>query len=117
MSQHHEVGDPIHPIAAGGRGTNIGGVSPQGRRYQTDTHVEFPSIDITGPAPFRDWGGEGVWVGSAISDDGVHPCKLAPHLRPVARVPYGGTEHGHEGRLVSPTYPSIPDQQLVDRLL
>jgi len=28
----------------------------------------------------------------------VHPCKIAPHLDPPARVPYGGGEHEHRGR-------------------
>jgi len=97
-AQHYETRDPIHPIAAGGRGADIGATPSQGRRYQTDTQVEFPSTDITGPAPFRDWGGEGVWIGSAISAESVQPCKLAPHLQPVPRVPYGGIEHGHQGR-------------------
>lgn len=28
----------------------------------------------------------------------VHPCKIAPHLDPPCRVPYGGTEYSHVGR-------------------
>lgn len=31
-------------------------------------------------------------------DGSVHPCKVAPHLTPVCRVPYGGEEHEHKGR-------------------
>src|SRR5258708_4040615 len=105
-AQHYETRDPIHPIAAGGRGADIGATPSQGRRYQTDTQVEFPSTDITGPAPFRDWGGEGVWIGSAISAESVQPCKLAPHLQPVPRVPYGGGVPRHSRRLVNPHHPS-----------
>lgn len=97
-ARKYETDLPIHPIPVGGRGDDIGATPPQGHRYQTTTNLEFPSIDITGPAPFRDFGGEGVWVGSAVSNDSVHPCKIAPHLQPAARVPYGGVEYGHEGR-------------------
>jgi len=44
-----------------------------------------------------------VFLGSAIfaREDGVHavhPCKVAPHLSPPARVPYAGGEYEHRER-------------------
>ncbi|KAF8339573.1 uncharacterized protein EI90DRAFT_3143985 [Cantharellus anzutake] len=98
--QHYEgaTGSPLHPIAPGGSGSHIGSVPPQGRRYQTETNSPFPAPNISGPPPFRDAGGQGVWVGSAILEKSVHPCKLGPHLDPLVRVPYGGIEYGHYGR-------------------
>jgi len=39
-----------------------------------------------------------VYVGSAILDDSVHPCKIAPSVHPPCRVAYGGTEKDHHGR-------------------
>ncbi|KAF8318417.1 hypothetical protein DL93DRAFT_2054570 [Clavulina sp. PMI_390] len=75
-------------------------VPPQGRRFQTRTTAEFPGVDIVGPPPFTDYGGEPIYVGSAIMEDppSVHPCKLAPHLENVCMVSYGGQELGHQGR-------------------
>ena len=37
-------------------------------------------------------------MGSALFGSSVHPCKIAPHLSPPARVAYGGGEHEHWGR-------------------
>jgi len=71
---------------------------PQGRRFQTRTEVPFPPVSEVGPAPFADYGGSPVWVGSAIFEDSVHPCKLVPTLTPCCSVPYGGGEHAHHGR-------------------
>jgi hypothetical protein len=41
-----------------------------------------------------------VFIGSALMQYSVHPCKIAPHLAPpsACRVPYGGLEHAHHGR-------------------
>lgn len=73
-------------------------IPPQGRRFQTSTTAPFPGVDVIGPAPFADYGGEPVYVGSAVFADSVHPGKLVPTLDPVCRVPYGGGEHEHHGR-------------------
>jgi len=89
---------PTHPIPHGGSAHGARGVPPQGRRFQTNTSAPFPGVDITGPPPFRDVGGEPVFVGSSVSPGSVHPCKLVPHLRPVCRVAYGGGELEHQGR-------------------
>ena len=89
---------PIHPIPHGGSAHGPGGIPPQGRRFQTSTTAPFPGVEVTGPPPFSDVGGEPVFVGSCVFERSVHPCKLAPHLRPVCRVGYGGGEDAHEGR-------------------
>jgi len=52
-----------------------------------------------------------VFVGSAIFDDSVHPCKIAPSVRPPCRVPYGGTEREHLGRY--DLLPITPDMEWV----
>lgn len=52
-----------------------------------------------------------VFVGSAIFDDSVHPCKIVPSIRPPCRVPYGGTEREHHGRY--DLLPVTPDMEWV----
>ena len=52
-----------------------------------------------------------VFVGSAIFDDSVHPCKIVPSVRPPCRVPYGGTECEHNGRY--DLLPITPDMEWV----
>lgn len=52
-----------------------------------------------------------VYVGSAIFDDSVHPCKIAPSVHPPCRVPYGGTEHDHHGRY--DLLPITPDMEWI----
>jgi hypothetical protein len=55
----------------------------------------FPSDAQAGAPPFRDADGTPVYLGSAwLREDAVHPCKIAPALKPAARVPYGGKEYG-----------------------
>ena len=39
-----------------------------------------------------------VYVGSAIFEDSVHPCKIAPSVHPSCRVAFGGIEKDHHGR-------------------
>ncbi|KAI0250281.1 hypothetical protein BJV78DRAFT_1099299, partial [Lactifluus subvellereus] len=59
----------------------------------------FPGIDKTREAPFADANGSGpVFLGSALMQYSVHPCKIAPHLAAPCRVPYGGGEFAHQGR-------------------
>ena len=52
-----------------------------------------------------------VYVGSAIFKDSVHPCKIAPSVRPPCRVPYGSTEFEHNGRY--DLLPISPDMEWV----
>ena len=60
----------------------------------------FPNnVSQTGPPPFYDADGVSpVFIGSAILEKSVHPCKIGPHLRPFPSVPYGGEEYKHQGR-------------------
>lgn len=96
----HE-GNPGFPVASSHQqGTGHSGAPPQGRRLQTETTTTFPSPDIVGVPPFRDVGGDPIYVGSAVfpNSSAVHPCKLAPALSPPCRVAYGGAEYEHSGR-------------------
>jgi len=52
-----------------------------------------------------------VYVGSAIFEDSVHPCKIAPSVHPSCRVAYGGVERDHHGRY--DLLPITPDMEWV----
>ena len=43
-------------------------------------------------------GANPVFIGSAIFDDSVHPCKIIFSVHPPCHVPYGGAEVRHYGR-------------------
>lgn len=64
---------------------------PAGHRVPASTNPSFSDWHLAGPTDFHDLGGQPVWVGSALSAKSVQPCKVAAHLQPPARVPYGGT--------------------------
>ncbi|KAK4697297.1 hypothetical protein P7C70_g8234, partial [Phenoliferia sp. Uapishka_3] len=64
---------------------------PAGNRIPASTAAPFPSLDLLGTTDFADLGGEPLYIGSALmGTKSVQPCKVAPHLSPVCRVPYGG---------------------------
>ncbi|KAF5377323.1 hypothetical protein D9757_008040 [Collybiopsis confluens] len=70
-----------------------------GYRVPLSSNIVFPSERTAGRPPFHDADGVSpVFIGSAIFDDSVHPCKIVPTLDPKCMVPYGGTEHHHYGR-------------------
>ena len=71
-----------------------------GQRIALTTDTPFPSPSDLPPSSLHDTGGpqQVVYVGSAIFQSSVHPCKIASHLTPPVRVPYGGGEHEHQGR-------------------
>ncbi|EAU85319.1 hypothetical protein CC1G_07589 [Coprinopsis cinerea okayama7 len=72
---------------------------PSGYRIPLSETTPFPNDQQTGWAPCYDADGVSpVFIGSALFENSVHPCKIGPHLDPPARVPYGGTEHEHRGR-------------------
>jgi Protein of unknown function (DUF3421) len=82
---------------------NVDQMPPSGFRIPLSTQegTEFPGLDKTRAAPFTDGDGcSPVFIGSALMQYSVHPCKIAPHLAPpsACRVPYGGQEHAHHGR-------------------
>jgi hypothetical protein len=58
----------------------------------------FPTAHHSKEPPCRDLDGSPVYLGSALFDGSVHPCKIAPHIPSPCRVPYGGREHEHHGR-------------------
>jgi Protein of unknown function (DUF3421) len=64
------------------------------------TPPSFPGIERTREAPFTDADGKSpVFIGSALMQDSVHPCKIVPKIQNhPCRVSYGGTELAHEGR-------------------
>jgi len=81
------------------------GKAPSGDRIALTFPGAFPT-NQAGPHPCIDADGSPVYIGSAIGSNdprdplhnAVHPCKIAPHLSPPCRVPYGGGEHEHMGR-------------------
>lgn len=88
----------------------VSGSTPptSGYRVPLNTESGFPSQDQAGVPPLRDADGSPVFIGSALFPKSVHPCKIIPRLSPAARVPYGGTEHGHNGRY--DLLPFVPQQ-------
>ncbi|KIJ62788.1 hypothetical protein HYDPIDRAFT_156852 [Hydnomerulius pinastri MD-312] len=72
---------------------------PSGYRIPLNISSTFPNLYYTKTPPCYDADGTSpVFIGSAIFNNSVHPCKVAPHLNPVCRVPYGGSEVEHHGR-------------------
>lgn len=72
---------------------------PSGVRVPLTTTAPFPgplqvgqpiAMDLDGTSP--------VFIGSAILNKSVHPCKIVPTLSPPCRVPYGNAEYEHHGR-------------------
>lgn len=68
-----------------------------GHRIALTTSSPFP-YQAVGQPPCYDLDGSPVYFGSAFIEGAVHPCKIAPHLPTPCGVPYGGTEHWHDGR-------------------
>jgi hypothetical protein len=97
-----------------------------GDRFALTTTGPFPTQQA-GPHPCIDADGSPVFIGSALfysntgpstggRPDSVHPCKIAPHLTPACRVPYGGGEHEHHGRYdLLPFVPQLMEWVLASR--
>lgn len=82
---------------------------PSGYRIPLSTDTPFPSSAQTGWPPLYDADGSSpIFIGSALFENSVHPCKIGPHLSPSAMVAYGGVEHPHQGRY--DLLPFIPEQ-------
>lgn len=79
-----------------------------GFRIPLRTDSDFAPPDHTGPPVAYDVDNSPVFVGSALFDTSVHPCKIGPHLQPHALVAYGGAEIGHKGRY--DLLPFVPEQ-------
>ncbi|KAG7089615.1 hypothetical protein E1B28_011281 [Marasmius oreades] len=70
---------------------------PSGYRVPLTTTSAFPSQQA-GQPPCQDADGSPIFIGSALFENSVHPCKIGPHLSPPCMVPYGGQEYAHHGR-------------------
>lgn len=82
---------------------------PSGFRVPLHTDSDFPPPAQRGPPVAYDADGASpIFIGSALFDSSVHPCKIGPHLQPHAAVPYGGVEYGHNGRY--DLLPFVPEQ-------
>jgi hypothetical protein len=80
-----------------------------GFRIPLHTDSNFPPPDQTGPPVAYDADRVSpVFIGSALFEKSVHPCKIGSHLQPHASVPYAGAEHGHQGRY--DLLPFVPEQ-------
>jgi hypothetical protein len=71
---------------------------PSGYRVALAASSPFPPGDTSGRPPFWDADGSPVFVGSALFENSVHPCKICPNIFPACRVPYGSSEFEHHGR-------------------
>jgi len=71
---------------------------PSGFRIALTATGPFPDPQTLGQPPCYDADGSPIYIGSALLDNSVHPCKIGKHLQPYAAVPYGGAEYGHHGR-------------------
>ncbi|KAI0034552.1 hypothetical protein K488DRAFT_45142 [Vararia minispora EC-137] len=72
---------------------------PSGYRVPLVTDQLFPDQSQTHYPPFVDSDGYSpIFLGSALMERSIHPCKISPNLQPYTRVPYGGTEYAHHGR-------------------
>lgn len=77
-------------------------IPPSGYRIALNTPPggpPFPGIDKTRAAPLTDADGKTpVFIGSALMQDSVHPCKIVPNHPQPCYVSYGGAELTHQGR-------------------
>ncbi|KAI9512027.1 hypothetical protein F5148DRAFT_974203 [Russula earlei] len=72
---------------------------PSGYRIPLSPEIPFPGIERSRGAPFTDADGKSpVFVGSALMQYSVHPCKIAPNQPRPCYVSYGGVEITHQGR-------------------
>ncbi|KAG6879884.1 hypothetical protein C0992_010237 [Termitomyces sp. T32_za158] len=71
---------------------------PSGYRVPLTTTSPFPEPAVTGSPVSYDLNGSPLFVGSALCENSVHPCKIGPHLQPFASIAFGGVEEPHHGR-------------------
>jgi hypothetical protein len=72
---------------------------PSGFRIPLASNAEFPPPEQVGPRACLDSNGvSSIYLASAILEDSVHPCKIAPSVHPPCRVSYDGGELHHHGR-------------------
>ncbi|TFK72897.1 hypothetical protein BDN72DRAFT_266644 [Pluteus cervinus] len=81
---------------------------PSGYRIPLNYNSTFPSLKELGPpACYEPDGVTPLYLGSALMDRSVHPCKIGAHLN-GAQVAYAGSETGHSGRY--DLLPFVPEQ-------
>jgi len=78
--------------------SNAAAAPPSGYRVPLTTTAAFPDPGQTGHPPCYESNGSPIFIGSALFEKSVQPCKIGPHLSPFASVAFGGLEHGHHGR-------------------
>ena len=69
-----------------------------GFRIPLSDSMPFPTQQAGPPVVYDADGQTPVFIGSALFERAVHPCKIIPSFQPPARVAYGGGEHEHRGR-------------------
>ncbi|KIY44032.1 hypothetical protein FISHEDRAFT_52145 [Fistulina hepatica ATCC 64428] len=79
-----------------------------GYRIPLTSKAPFPSAEQLGPPPCYDANGQPIYIGSAILERSVHPCKIGAHLQTHVALPFGGEEHAYEGRY--DVLPFVPSQ-------
>ncbi|KAL0954966.1 hypothetical protein HGRIS_003896 [Hohenbuehelia grisea] len=90
--QHQEQQHPQSPPP------NYAPPPPSGYRVPLTTSAPFPEAHQIGQPAAHDADGSPIYIGSALFENSVHPCKIGPHLQPYVAVPYGGAEYAHHGR-------------------
>ena len=81
------------PAAPGGQAP-----PPSGFRVPLTDSTPFPAQQAGQPVAYDADGRTPVYIGSALFDKSVHPCKIVPSFNPPPRVGYGGREVEHRGR-------------------
>ncbi|KAG8832883.1 hypothetical protein FRC17_000453 [Serendipita sp. 399] len=69
-----------------------------GHRVPMEGPMTVQDASVIGPSLFPDKDGGRQYLGSAIYNGGVHPCKIVPNYPPPCHVPYGDKEIEHTGR-------------------
>ncbi|KAI1796840.1 hypothetical protein LXA43DRAFT_859534, partial [Ganoderma leucocontextum] len=69
-----------------------------GFRIPLSDNMPFPTQQAGQPVTFDADGHTPVFIGSALFERAVHPCKIVPTFQPPARVAWGGGEREHRGR-------------------
>lgn len=98
-NKHSDKEDPVYSPPPPPPYTAPRPPPPSGYRIALSASSPFPPTSYTKDPPCHDSDGRNpVFLGSAIFNNSVHPCKIGPMLVPPCRVPYGGSEAEHYGR-------------------
>ncbi|TBU58028.1 hypothetical protein BD310DRAFT_928141 [Dichomitus squalens] len=89
---------PSRDLHAGGAPPPYAPPPPSGFRVPLSDSQPFPQNRAGPPVAFDADGRTPVYIGSAIFERAVHPCKIVSTFNPPARVAWGGGELEHRGR-------------------